>query len=247
MHLHVLVLGDQLTRQVGPLADADPSQTSVLMIESSELGHSMRHHKQKLIHCFSAMRHFAAGLERDGFTVAYKKVEASFESGVEKYLNQYGNVTLNVMQPNDYGYDILLKEACEKYGGKLELHPNDLWLTSPETFDDWAIDRKTWQMEYFYRKVRAEYGWLMNGDEPEQGRWNFDKENRETPDEGRSFPDLLTFEPDEITQEVIDFVEKEFPDHFGEATPFGWAVTREQALDALTDFCENRLRNFGTL
>ena len=244
-HLHVLVLGDQLTRQVGPLADADPANTSVLMIESLDLGHSMRHHKQKLIHCFSAMRHFAANLEKDGFTVAYKKAEQSFESGIEKYLNQYGGVTLNVMQPNDYGYDTLLREACEKHGGGLELHPNALWLTSPETFDDWAIDRKTWQMEYFYRKVRTQYGWLMDGDEPEQGRWNFDKENRKTPDEGHSFPDLPTFEPDDITQEVIDFVEKEFPDHFGEATPFGWAVIREQALEALKDFCENRLRNFG--
>ena len=46
---HILVLGDQLTRQVGPLADAIPEETSVLMIESLELARSIPHHKQKLV------------------------------------------------------------------------------------------------------------------------------------------------------------------------------------------------------
>ena len=244
-HLHVLVLGDQLTRQVGPLANADPATTSVLMIESLELGHSLPHHKQKLVHCFSCMRHFAAELKKDGFTVVYKRAETSFKTGIQGYFREVGNVTLHVMQPNDYGYDTALQKACEAHGGTLNLVPNGLWLSDADTFDDWAIDRKTWRMEHFYRLLRKRYGYLMDGDKPEGDRWNFDKDNRQTPEADHVFPAPLTFDPDALTGEVISFVKEEFPENFGQASPFGWPVTRADALRALDDFCEHRLSNFG--
>ncbi len=242
---HILVLGDQLTRQVGPLADATPEDTSVLMIESLELARSIPHHKQKLVMIFSAMRHFAKELEQDGFSVFYRTAD-SFEAGIEAYLQEHPNADLTTMQPNDYGYDALLKEAAEKYGGTLNLVPNDLWLISPDEFDEWAIDRKTLRMEYFYRTVREKTGWLMEEDgQPVGGKWNFDKENRRPPKEGHDYPEPPSFEPDNITQEVIAFVEEVVPNHFGRAEGFDWPVTRAQALEALEDFCANRLRDFG--
>ena len=242
---HILVLGDQLTRQVGPLADAIPEETSVLMIESLELAKSIPHHKQKLVMIFSAMRHFAKELEDDGFSVFYQTAE-SFEAGIEAYLNEQPGANLITMQPNDYGYDTLLAESTEKYGGTLTIKPNDLWLTSPDEFDEWAIDRKTLRMEYFYRTVREKTGWLMEEDgQPVGGKWNFDKENRRPPKEGLDYPEPPSFEPGEITQEVIQFVNETLPDHFGTTDGFDWAVTREQALEALEDFCANRLRDFG--
>ncbi len=242
---HILVLGDQLNRQVGPLADAVPEKTTVLMIESLELGHSLPHHKQKLIHCFSAMRHFAASLEADGFTLDYKRAEESFATGIAKHQRQAGGVPLVVMAPNDWGYEEMLRDACEAEGGSLHVVPNELWLTPDGFFADWAEGRKELRMEYFYRSMRARHGYLMIGDDPEGGQWNFDHDNRETPPDDYRFPDPPTFEPDETTREVIDFVKREFPDNFGDAEPFGWPVTREQALEALRDFCENRLRDFG--
>ena len=33
-------------------------------------------------------------------------------------------------------------------------------------------------MEFFYREMRRRTGLLMDGDAPELGRWNFDRENR---------------------------------------------------------------------
>lgn len=242
--LHVLVLGDQLSDQAGPLAKADPASTQVLMIESLELAHSMPHHKQKLIAVFSAMRHVAAELKTRGFQVVYKTAE-SFEAGVRDYLQQYPGATLTLMQPNDDGYAELLKRAAEKHGGGLELVPNDLWLTDKAFFDAWVEGRKELRMEFFYRAARRRTGWLMDGEEPEGGKWNFDHENREVPEAEHTFPTPLTFEPDAITREVIDDVEENFPNHFGDAEPFRWPVTRAQALDALDDFCRHRLRDFG--
>jgi deoxyribodipyrimidine photolyase-related protein len=51
--------------------------------------------------------------------------------------------------------------------------------------------------------------------------------------------------PDVITQEVIDLVEREFPEHPGSLEHFDWPVTPEQAEEALQDFVQQRLQGFG--
>jgi deoxyribodipyrimidine photolyase-related protein len=243
---HVLVLGDQLTRQVGPLSKAKPKDTSVLMIESLGLANALPHHKQKLILFFSAMRHFADELREDGFHVVYKMNEKSFESGLSNYLQKYKVVTLTLMEPNDHGYVERLESVCKKHGSSLEVVENDLWLTDKTMFEAWANNRKELRMEYFYREVRKRYGYLLDDrGEPEGGQWNFDKDNREKPPSSHEFPEVEGFAPDDITREVIDYIDKTFLNHFGQAKPFCWAVTREEALKALHDFCKHRLKNFG--
>jgi deoxyribodipyrimidine photolyase-related protein len=48
-----------------------------------------------------------------------------------------------------------------------------------------------------------------------------------------------------VTRDVIALVEESFADHFGALGPFGWAVTREEALEALHHFCADCLPQFG--
>ena len=38
-------------------------------------------------------------------------------------------------------------------------------------------------------------------------------------------------EPDAVTREVMAMVSARFPDHFGDLEPFGWGVTRADALE----------------
>jgi deoxyribodipyrimidine photolyase-related protein len=59
-------------------------------------------------------------------------------------------------------------------------------------------------------------------------------------------PPLPTqFEPDAITQEVLQLVAENFGDHFGELDHFHYGVTRQQALTVLETFITQRLVNFG--
>jgi len=44
---------------------------------------------------------------------------------------------------------------------------------------------------------------------------------------------------------VIDLVAEQFPDHFGDLKPFYFAVTRDQAFNALQLFIKTRLSHFG--
>ena len=110
-----------------------------------------------------------------------------------------------------------------------------------------AKGRKSLRLEYFYRELRQRHGVLMDAGEPVGGQWNFDADNREA--FGRAGPGLLperaTFEPDVLTREVITLVNTRFEKHPGTLDSFAWPVTREQALQALQRFIEQRLPLFG--
>ncbi len=241
---HLLVLGDQLSRDVGSLAHADPQALRVLMIESDALARALPHHKQKLVLFLSAMRHFAEDLRADGFEVDYRKAD-SLEQGVKAYVTEHGGARLEVMQPTDWGVEDRLRAAAQSAGGSLRVHENELWLTTDPEFDDWAAGRKSLRLEYFYRTVRRARGWLMDGDQPLGGKWNFDADNRRTPPPGHAFPELPRFAPDPLTQTVIAEVEASYPGHFGSTEGFAWPVTREHAVASLDDFLEHRLAEFG--
>lgn len=246
----VLVLGDQLTRHLGPLADADPAETRVLMVESREILHGAPHHAQKLVLVLSAMRHFAAALREAGFELAYYRHDdpaaGAFASAVADHLDGADARELVFMAPNDHGVARPIVDAAEAAGVPVRLAPNALWATDDELYDRWAKGRSSLRMEGFYREVRRATGILMEDGEPAGGRWNFDADNREPPDPDIRPPDAPGFEPDDVTEAVTCEVEGAFPDRWGRARPFRWPVTRAQALEALERFCGERLRHFGT-
>ena len=62
---------------------------------------------------------------------------------------------------------------------------------------------------------------------------------------GHRPPARHRFEPDAVTREVLALVGARFADHFGDLEPFGWAVTRDGALEALDHFIADCLPNFG--
>jgi deoxyribodipyrimidine photolyase-related protein len=58
-------------------------------------------------------------------------------------------------------------------------------------------------------------------------------------------PKRSTFEPDALTTEVMALVKQRFALHPGQLESFAWPVTREQALQSLQAFIQERLPLFG--
>ena len=245
---HVMVLGDQLTRDHGPLRGADPATTVVLTVESVGLVRASRAHVQKAALFFGALRRFAADLAADGFTVDHHRLAPSFEAAIAAHLTRWPGATLELMRPNDRGVAEALATAARAAGGDLQVVPNALRLVDDATFDAWARGRERWVMEGFYRTVRAAQGWLMDPDDPrrpEGGTWNLDASNRQVPKRGHRFAPPPSFAPDAMQEQVLDDVARTFPDHAGRLRPFAWPVTRAQALVALERFVAERLPEFG--
>jgi deoxyribodipyrimidine photolyase-related protein len=128
----------------------------------------------------------------------------------------------------------------------LTLLPNNHFLWSKDDFAIWAKGRKRLLLEDFYREGRKRWQILMEGNQPTGGQWNFDQENRKPPQKNLAPPIALSFDPDAITQQVIERVKQLDLPGYGELLEFAWGVTRQQALQVLKHFIAVGLGQFGT-
>jgi deoxyribodipyrimidine photolyase-related protein len=85
----------------------------------------------------------------------------------------------------------------------------------------------------------------MHQDQPLGGQWNYDAENRKPPKQGLVVPAPFTAKIDDISHEVLSLIAERFDDHFGDLEPFYFAVTRDQALQVLDQFIDQRFSHFG--
>ncbi len=245
MTIGIWVLGDQLSLGQSALASCEPGndQVAVILIESLSHVKERPYHKQKLVLVWSAMRHFAEELRQQGWSVTYVEQAEDFQTPLNQWIREQNITELRLMQPCDRTFQRYLKTlklACE-----LTITPNNQFFWSDAAFAQWAKGRKSLLMETFYREGRKRFDVMMDGDEPAGNQWNFDKQNRKPPKGDLNPPDPLWFEPDEMTQAVIDQVNAADYPTYGQATPFRWGTTREQALQVLQYFVEVRLPTFG--
>ena len=246
----ILILGDQLSFDISSLKEADPEQDRILMAEIREEATYVRHHKKKIAFIFSAMRHFAEELKEAGWSVDYvsydeKKNTGDFTSEVEKAIEKRKPDALIVTEPGEYRLKTVFEDWAEKFSFPVDIRDDSRFICSHEEFKKWADGRKELRMEYFYREMRRKTGLLMDGDEPEGGKWNYDAENRKPAKSDLFMPRPRQARPDNITKEVLSLVETEFSDHLGELEPFWFAVTRDKAEAARDRFIEEALPHFG--
>jgi deoxyribodipyrimidine photolyase-related protein len=248
-----LVLGDQLSRANPALAGLDPATDRVALIEAPGEATPVRSHKARIALFLSAMRHFAEALRADGVPLDHVRLDDDPErpglaARLERLIDVHRPAELVLCEPGDWRVLADLQDLCARRGLPMRVLPDTHFLCSTEDFARWAGRGKSLRMETFYRWMRKRHGVLMGDDgEPEGGRWNFDEANRGAyPRSGPGqIPAPARFEPDAITREVFELVERRFADHPGSLASFGWPVTRDQALVALARFIDARLVNFG--
>ncbi|NMH58415.1 cryptochrome/photolyase family protein [Alteromonas ponticola] len=246
-----LILGDQLDATLPIVKDAVKTKDVFLLAEVKEEATYVKHHKKKIALLFSAMRHFAQQLKQDGYTVVYRKYsdpnnQGSLLNEVARLCEKQKFDSVEVTEPGEFR----LLKSMQQWQHQLKLPatllPDPRFFCSTEAFNQWASDKEILRMEYFYRQMRVDHQVLIEQDnKPIGGKWNYDKQNREALPDSVEIPQKVTFEPDEITRQVIELVKAEFGDHFGEIDNFDLAVTREQALKVLQHFVEVRLKDFG--
>ena len=244
------VLGDQLSRGISSLRGHEAGDV-VLMVEVVEEATYVPHHPQKIAFLFSAMRHFAAELRQDGMAVDYVTLgqdgnTGSFTGELGRAIERHRPDHVVITEPGEHRVEEAIGSWGERYGLPVHVREDDRFLCSRAEFAAWAGGRKQLRMEWFYRVMRERSGYLMEEDgTPAGGQWNYDKDNRKALPHDIVLPERLRFPPDEVTREVLELVRRRFGNNFGDLEPFGWAVTRRDALHALDSFIDVCLPLFG--
>ncbi|MCJ8307977.1 MAG: cryptochrome/photolyase family protein [Rhizobiaceae bacterium] len=246
----VVVFGDQLSLNLSSLQQSDKANSVILMAEVAEETVYVKHHKKKIAFIFSAMRHMATRLRDDGWQVRYVELEdaentGSFTAEIKRAVDELGCQQVRLTEPSEWRVLDAMRNLANELAVNVNIVPDTRFVASHEEFASWASGRKQLRMEYFYRDMRRKTGLLMDGDQPVQGRWNFDADNRNAAEPDLFMPQPLKFEPDAITRQVLELVERRFADHFGDLEPFWFGVTAEQADQALEHFVSNALAHFG--
>jgi deoxyribodipyrimidine photolyase-related protein len=248
----VLILGDQLDRHSAAFDDFDPNLDRVWMAEVASESTKVWNHKARIVIFLAAMRHFAESLRTEGISVEYRQLDDAGNQGdfiaeLETTIKRLAPQKIIMVEAGEWQVREDFRLAIQRLGTAFDEREDRHFLASHADFKKHVQGRKQLRMEFFYREMRAKHEVLMEAGKPVGGDWNYDSENRKS--FTREGPPLHAapqrFLPDKITQEVIQLVEHRFPDHPGSLTDFDWPVTPEESRQALQDFIDHRLADFG--
>ena len=248
----VVVLGDQLNLDASALADFDPAQDAIWMAEVMEESTHVTSSKQRSTLFLSAMRHFAETLKAQNWPLHYTRLDDAHNAGtladeLDKAIQTLHPQQLVMTAPGEWRVLQSLRGIAKKHQLPLEVRDDTHFFSTVREFAEHAKGRKQLRQEFFYRELRQKTGILMDGKKPIGDQWNFDEDNRGS--FGKAGPGILPpptrFEPDAITQDMMQLVNDKMAKHPGNLHSFGWPVTRTQALEALDSFIQHRLPSFG--
>ncbi|PNV82103.1 MAG: cryptochrome/photolyase family protein [Desulfobacteraceae bacterium] len=248
----VLVFGDQLSENLKAFNGFDARNDAVLMMEVEEEATYVPQHKIRIALFFAAMRHFAHRLRDKGYNVLYSYIDdkdnrGSFAKEITRWIHKTRPRKLVCTLPGDHRVKETVKRIAAELDFGLEIRDDNHFLVSAEEFSEFARGKKSLLLEHFYRHMRRRYGILMDDGQPVAGKWNFDQENRQS--FGKEGPAKIkaprSFRPDESTEAVLKLVNNRFSDSPGSLDKFDYPVSRKQALEALRDFINYRLPDFG--
>ena len=248
-----LLLGDQLNEQHSWFQQTDDT-VLYLMFETWSETTYCEHHIQKIAGFFLAMRAFAQRLRDGGHKVVYRTLDETRELKLESITDNVADVmrkegieAFGYQLPDEWRLDEELRLFADSLPGPVEVVDTEHFMSGRNDVKDLFKGKKTYLMETFYRDMRRRHNVLIdpNG-EPTTGTWNYDQENRGSLPNDISFPQASTF-PKDATP-IVELIERHGIKTMGRMkdNQFTYPTTRKQCLEALEDFCQNRLQFFGT-
>lgn len=245
-----LILGDQLNSAHSWYREVCDDTLYTLMEIRPEQEY-VKHHVQKIVGFFSAMRAFGQELQSIGHRVEYIAFNDadnlhSFEANLKQLVAAHNIERFEYQLPDEYRLEEQLKAICKTLDVKTDAVDTEHFLTTRNEVADFFKGKKTFLMESFYRYMRRKHDVMMDGKDPVGGQWNFDHDNRLKYKGEVPIPSPMRAEND--VSDVYEMVLQEDIPHFGsiDASRFEWPLTRTQALEQLHYFSEHLLGYFGS-
>jgi deoxyribodipyrimidine photolyase-related protein len=244
-----LILGDQLNSRHSWFSTVDSNVLYVMMEVRQETDY-VHHHIQKVVAIFMAMRAFAELLRSEGHSVHYislndAKNKQRIDENILAVLASHHANKFEYQEPDEYRLDKELSVFCNSLPVAHQCYNTEHFFTTRNALAEFFKGKKTFLMESFYRNMRKQTGILMQNEQPEGDRWNYDHDNR------HSFtailpPPVKEFEHD--ASEIVELLEEHQVETIGkiEKNLNVWPVNRSEALAVLTHFVTELLPSFGT-
>lgn len=197
-------------------------------------------HRQRLVLLRASMKAYAKKLTDRGYHVVYIDSDLLQKRGdLFNILAEEGIEHLHLADFSDEWLESDLKAK------KLTFYRSPMFLCSKDEIDDFFKGKKKFSMANFYAFQRRRFDILMDGAGPVGGKFSFDVENRKKLPKGLVPPAHYVPKQNAYVKEAIAYIAGEFPQAIGEADPFLYPTTHEEAEKALFDFIEHRLFHFG--
>ena len=245
-----LILGDQLNPRHSWFAQVRSDVIYLLMEVRSETDY-VRHHAQKVLGMFAAMRDLAQQLKAAGHRVRYVAIDdpsnrQSVPANLEALVQHYQAIGVGYQAPDEWRLDQQLRDWAQSCPVPVQMVDSEHFFTAREEAQQFFASKKQWLMESFYRQQRKKHRVLMtSAGKPEGEQWNFDADNR------KPWPDTPAVPPD--TRPCHDHralwqtIEAAGVHTLGnpQAAAFRWPLNRSEALQQLAHFISHGLPHFG--
>jgi deoxyribodipyrimidine photolyase-related protein len=210
----------------------------------------VKHHIQKVIGFFASMRQFAEDLKTQGHTVDYFKINdkentQSLVANLATLIKSHNVERFEYMSPDEYRLDKQLSDFCDNLDTETLVVASEHFYTKRDDLATFFKGKKQYLMENFYRDMRKKHDILMVAGQPEGGKWNYDKSNRNKWKGDVPIPNYVSFKND--ISEVKKDIETAGITTIGrfDTTTFSYPINRVQTLEQLKYFCEELLVHFG--
>jgi len=244
-----LILGDQLNRSHSWFDKKDDDVLYVLMEMKQETDY-VRHHIQKIVAFFLAMRAMKETLKERGHEVVYYTLDDdrnthSLVDNLKDIIKNNNILKFEYQLPDEYRLDEMLKDFCDEIDIETEVYDTEHFLSKRDDLEKFFEGKKTYLMESFYRDMRKKYDIMMDGEEPVTGQWNYDADNRKKIPKKHEPPQPILIERD--VTELTDLLEKESIETIGNIDPekFIWPIDLAEAEEVLQYFVDHLLIHFG--
>lgn len=244
-----LILGDQLNSKHSWFKETNENIIYCLFEMRQETDY-VKHHIQKVIGFFAAMRQFAEDLKSKGHQVIYFKInddnnKQNLTDNLSKLIEANCIEHFEYIYPDEYRLDEQLRSFSDDLGMTSKVVSAEHFYTSRDDLASFFKGKKQYLMENFYRDMRKKHDILMITEQPEGGKWNFDKSNRNKWKGDVDIPSYKWFKND--VSEILDDIQKAKIETIGrfDTKTFSYPINRVQALDQLKYFCEALLIHFG--
>lgn len=203
-------------------------------------------HKQRLVLLRSAMRSYAEMLRKNQYEVIYiSSKDLPYRGSLFDMLGKKHIKNIYVAEFADEWLSQDLTIGAEKYGWNIYFYPSQSFICSNQDLKTFFVGKEHYSMAQFYAYQRKSQDILMKGGGPVGGKYSFDTENRKKMPKDLLVPPTFVPPKKPNTKKVIAEVESEFPDAIGEADPFLYPTTHEEAHKALRVFLDTKIALFG--